>query len=88
MTYLPLSVNKWLYTPPPPPPPPPHIPTTSGLGTPLHTLPSKKTKVLKKSVNMGIWVVCTLNQIFMRGPLYSIRVFEKSKKLKAKLCSL
>ena len=29
--------------------------------------PSNKTRVLKKSTNMGNWVVVTLNLLFIRG---------------------
>ena len=29
--------------------------------------PSKKTPVLTKSANMGVWAVGTLNQLFIRG---------------------
>ena len=29
--------------------------------------PSSKTPVLRKSTNMGVWNVCTLNQLFIRG---------------------
>ena len=29
--------------------------------------PSYKTPVLRKSRNMGVWAVGTLNQLFMRG---------------------
>ena len=29
--------------------------------------PSYKTPALRKSTNMGVWVVGTLNQLFIRG---------------------
>ena len=29
--------------------------------------PSNKTPALKKSTNMGVWAVGTLNQLFIRG---------------------
>ena len=29
--------------------------------------PSDKTQMLAESMNMGIWVVGTLNQLFVRG---------------------
>ena len=29
--------------------------------------PPKKTPALRKSTNMGIWAVGTLNQLFIRG---------------------
>ena len=29
--------------------------------------PSNKTPALTKGTNMGIWVVCTSNQLFIRG---------------------
>ena len=29
--------------------------------------PSNKTPVLRKSTNMGVWAVVTLNQLFIRG---------------------
>ena len=39
--------------------------------------PSNKTKVLKKSMNLGIWVVVTLNQLFIRGSYTEIKFSEK-----------
>ena len=38
--------------------------------------PSNKAKVFMKSMNMDIWVVSTLNQLFMKGPYDKIN-FEK-----------
>ena len=29
--------------------------------------PSNKTQALAKSMNVDIWVICTLNQLFIRG---------------------
>ena len=31
--------------------------------------PSNKTPALRKSTNMGVWAVGTLNQLFIRGSL-------------------
>ena len=39
--------------------------------------PSNKTKVLKKSMNLGIWEVVTLNQLFIRGSYTEIKFSEK-----------
>ena len=30
-------------------------------------VPSNKTPALRKSTNMGVWAVVTLNQLFIRG---------------------
>ena len=36
-------------------------------GTHREKAPSNKTPALPKSTNMGIWVVDTTNQVFIRG---------------------
>ena len=37
------------------------------LRTHMEIAPSNKTPALKKSTNMGVWSVGTLNQLFIRG---------------------
>ena len=39
--------------------------------------PSNKTQVLTKSMNLSIWVVVTLNQLFIRGSYTEIKFSEK-----------
>ena len=34
---------------------------------PREKAPPKKTPALRKSTNMGVWAVGTLNQLFIRG---------------------
>ena len=38
---------------------------------------SKKTRGLLKSINMDIWVIGTLNQLFIRGYYNQINLFKK-----------
>ena len=44
-----------------------------------------KTRTLTKSMNMGIWPICALNQLFVRGT--QIRFSKKRKKKKDKAVS-
>ena len=46
-----------------------------------------QTQAITRSANMGIWVVDTLNQLFIRGSYTEIKLFQKTK-LVAKLFSL
>ena len=39
--------------------------------------PSNKTPALTKSMNMGIWVVGTTNQLFIRGSYTEIKFSKK-----------
>ena len=39
--------------------------------------PSNKTPALKKSKNMGVWAVGTLNQLFIRGFLTETKLSKK-----------
>ena len=41
--------------------------------------PSNKTKALKKSMNMYIWVIGTLIQLFIRGSYTQIKFSKKIK---------
>ena len=54
--------------------------------THMEQAPSIKTAVLTKSMNVGIWVVGTLNQLFIRGSY--TEMFKKAKYLLAKLLFL
>ena len=40
--------------------------------------PSNKTPALRKSTNMGVWAVGTLNQLFIRGSLTETKLSLKS----------
>ena len=51
-----------------------HVIRTIGVGSQKNDLythkviaPSNKTPALRKSTNMGVWAVGTLNQLFIRG---------------------
>ena len=47
-----------------------HIPKSFAKGlkdTHREKAPSNTTPALRKSTNMGVWVVCTLNQLLIRG---------------------
>ena len=48
---------------------------------------SDKTQVLMKSINKGIWVIATLNQLFIIGSLLKSN-FQKKKHLMAKHSAL
>ena len=50
--------------------------------------PSSKTQEYKKSMNIDIWVVGTLTQLFIRGSYTAIRFSKKNKIVVAKLRSL
>ena len=39
--------------------------------------PSNKTPALRKSTNMGVWAVGTLNQLFIRGSLTETKLSKK-----------
>ena len=39
--------------------------------------PSNKTPALRKSTNMGVWAVVTLNQLFTRGSLTETKLSKK-----------
>ena len=41
--------------------------------------PSNKSPALRKSTNMGVWAVGTLNQLFIRGSYTEIKVSKKTK---------
>ena len=43
----------------------------------MEKAPSNKTTALTKSTNMGIWVVRTSNQLFIRGFLTEIKFLKK-----------
>ena len=39
--------------------------------------PPNKTPALRKSTNMGVWAVGTLNQLFIRGSLTETKLSKK-----------
>ena len=41
--------------------------------------PSNKTPAFRKSTNMGVWAVDTLNQLFTRGSLTETKLSKKIK---------
>ena len=44
--------------------------------------PSNKTQVITESINMEIWEVGTMNQLFLRGYYIEIKFSKKKKKIK------
>ena len=50
--------------------------------------PQNKTQKLKQNMNVDIWVVSTLNQLFIRDSYNEIKFLKKIKQLVMKLRSL
>ena len=44
---------------------------------PGKTHPQKKTQALAESINMDIWVIGTLNPLFIRGSYNQIKISKK-----------
>ena len=45
--------------------------------TPRTNTPSNKFQALTKSINMDIWIIDTLNQLFIRGSYTQIKFSKK-----------
>ena len=54
----------------------------------MEKAPSNKTQALTKSMNVDIWVVGTLNLLFVRGFYTDTKFSKKIKELVGKLRSL
>ena len=54
-------------------------------GTHRENKPSNKTETLTKSMNMYIWVIGNLNQLFIKGYYTQIKSSKKIKKSAAKV---
>ena len=48
-------------------------------GTHRENTPSDKTEALTKNMNMYIWIICTLNQLYLRGSYTQIKFSKKMK---------